>query len=173
MTTVLQLWRIALLGTLAGLLASTASAEVVFGERVAINGTVSYVDENSVMHLEDVLLDRLYPKADHYAVKNWALTISPKALGLIVTGRQVQCGFTYQADAYIVGHCAVREVWADGLSVFPPLTKITSIAAEFGLGEVGCTSDDLAAADRSDERDLRLKRCEDIEEYVELLMSEP
>ena len=109
----------------------------------ALEGPVAYVDERSVMHLEDVLVHGAYPHAEEYSIKELSLTIDPDALGVIVTGRRVRCGYSFSSEDYFVGRCSLRIRPSNSISTMPYWPTIRSLALKYGLGIIECTKEEL------------------------------
>lgn len=125
---------------------SSAIGEVTI-KRANIIGTVSYVDDESVMHLIDVLPGADYPASRDYKVRNWAISIGPRELSLIVRGRRVVCALVQENAKYVDARCEVENSFSVGYEKDPALVYVGDVMRYFDLGEMKCSDDDLLNAE--------------------------
>ena len=115
----------------------------VGGDAPYVEGTVAYVDERSIMHLEDIFTHGRYPHAEEYFIKELSLTIDPDALGVIVTGRRVRCGYSFAKEDYFVGRCFVSIKPSSSAPAIPDWPSIRNLAFKYKLGVLGCTDEEI------------------------------
>lgn len=125
---------------------SSAIGEVTI-KRANIIGTVSYVDDGAVMHLIDVLAEVDYPISRDFKVRNWAISIEPRELSLIVRGRRVVCALVQETAEYVDARCEVENSFSVGYEKDPALVYVGDVIHYFDLGTMKCADDDLLNAE--------------------------
>lgn len=125
------------------LVASSANGDQI---SASVSGTVTAIDNNSVMMLVDVDSRHIY--GDTIFVKQWALDVQPEAMELLVLGRSVSCTIVYPTDAYLVGDCRVILDFIHAPSEFSyrvgsrAVLDIKNYAEKYRLGTIRCSKED-------------------------------
>jgi hypothetical protein len=123
-----------------------ASSEVVLSQNHVI-GQVSHVDANSIIHLGRVdSVSSGFPASDSFAIRPWALEISPDALAAIVEERSISCNLVYEAEQYLVSDCYVRFEHPQIRGSIKPVSRLSELAEGLGIGRVFCSPQDVQFA---------------------------
>jgi hypothetical protein len=126
-----------------GALISTGASSDVSLISQSIIGIVSHVDEQSVMHIGQVIVKSpAFPDREAYALKEWALDISPTALASMVVGRNLICRLVYETENYLAVSCHINFRNRLSLGVIALDGNLNSLAPSIGLGTVKCSSSD-------------------------------